>query len=280
MKKCPKVISLNHHINCVLDYKVEYEEVLDNLAHKKIKLLKMKQAAEKIQNHKVTLTSQDVDKMLDLKVDKMKSNKKNTKAFKEDGKVDYDNKEENDDNEDAPELLGEDEMLEIEDDEEGEELEDDSDLEDIEDNLEDDEELEDGDVEELENEDLENISYYSDDNEEGKKEDNDSEDDENNDDELRIQSEELVSDEDEEIPEKNIHGFLEPENLLTYKKTYREKAIDFKNQQKVEYKHQRNKTKGGGTTNKEKLKNKPLMMVIGKKRKIVSEKLVLFTYIY
>ena len=230
----------------MLDYRVEYEEVLDNLAHKKIKLLKMKQTAEKIQNHKVNLTTTDVDKMLGLPVDNKKT--KVNKKYKED------------------EVNEEDEDME----EEGEEFdEDDSDLEEIEDeDLEDGEEeedddeeleIEDQDLAELENEELENQSYNSDDNEGSPA--------------LEILSEELKSDSDEEIATKNVHGFLEPENLLTYKKTYREKSADLKNQEKEQYKHKR-KAKNGGKTNREQKKNKPIMMVIGKKKRIQSEKMV------
>jgi hypothetical protein len=233
---------------------VEYEEILDNLAHKKIKLLKMKQAAEKIQNHKVNLTNQDIDKMLDVPVEKKRRSSRTEKKVYEEDKAD----EEGDDLEDMSF------------DGEGEELEDDSDMEEIEDGDldneeeegdDDDEELEEGDLKELANEDLENVSYYSDDEEKPRGK-------------YVIESDELISDEDEEILERNIHGFLEPENLLTYKKTYREKSADLKNQTKEEYKHHRKKQKLGGTTNKEKEKGKPLMMVISKKRRLVSDKMV------
>lgn len=70
------------------------------------------------------------------------------------------------------------------------------------------------------------------------------------------------SDEDEE---GNVHGFVDPNNLLTYKKRYRDKIEELRNQQKEKYEHRR-KEKAGGKTNKEKLKNKPLMMVLAKKK--------------
>ena len=56
---------------------MEYHEILDNLQHRKIKLLKMRQAAEKIQNRKVDLTDVDVDKMLGVHVNT--TNKKSMK---------------------------------------------------------------------------------------------------------------------------------------------------------------------------------------------------------
>ncbi len=68
-----------------------------------------------------------------------------------------------------------------------------------------------------------------------------------------------------EDDERNVHGFINPNNLLTYKKRYREKIEELRNQQKEKYEHRR-KEKAGGKTNKEKLKSKPLMMVLSKRK--------------
>lgn len=73
-----------------------------------------------------------------------------------------------------------------------------------------------------------------------------------------------MSDEDDE--QENVHGFVNPDKLLSYKKRYREKIEELRNQQKEKYTHNR-KDKAGGKTNKEKLKNKPLMMVLNKKKR-------------
>ena len=70
-----------------------------------------------------------------------------------------------------------------------------------------------------------------------------------------------------EEEEENVHGFVDPNNLLTYKKRYREKIEELRNQQKEKYQNNR-KVKSGGKTNKEKLKNKPLMMVLNKRKGI------------
>jgi hypothetical protein len=75
----------------------------------------------------------------------------------------------------------------------------------------------------------------------------------------------MKSNSSEEDDEVNVHGFVDPNNLLTYKKRYREKIEELRNQQKEKYEHRR-KEKGGGKTNKEKLKNKPLMMVLAKRK--------------
>ena len=69
----------------------------------------------------------------------------------------------------------------------------------------------------------------------------------------------------EDSDEENVHGFVDPNKLLTYKKRYREKIEEMRNQEKEKYKHNR-KEKMGGKTNKEKLKNKPLMMVLNKRK--------------
>ena len=75
----------------------------------------------------------------------------------------------------------------------------------------------------------------------------------------------MISNQSESEEEGNVHGFVNPNQLLTYKKRYREKIEELRNQQKEKYEHRR-KEKAGGKTNKEKLKNKPMMMVISKKK--------------
>ena len=74
----------------------------------------------------------------------------------------------------------------------------------------------------------------------------------------------MRSDSEDENSE-NVHGFIDPGKLLTYKKRYREKIEEMRNQEKEKYKHNR-KEKAGGKTNKEKLKSKPLMMVLNKRK--------------
>ena len=91
-------------------------------------------------------------------------------------------------------------------------------------------------------------------------------------DKLSINTDELKSNPSEE-DEENAHGFVDPEALQTYRKRFTEKKEMLKNQEKEKYVHNR-KEKVGGQTNKEKLKNKPMMMVIPKKRKQVQDKLI------
>jgi hypothetical protein len=85
---------------------------------------------------------------------------------------------------------------------------------------------------------------------------------------LEIDSDELKSnsEDDDEMDDVNNHGFLEPEELKTYRLRRREKRDLLKNQEKEEYKPTR-KQKTGGKSNKEKLKNKPMMMVLGKRKR-------------
>merc|ERR1712096_89173 len=68
-------------------------------------------------------------------------------------------------------------------------------------------------------------------------------------------------------------GFVDPSQINTYRKRFSEKKDALKNQEKEKYQHNRKK-KIGGETNKEKLKNKPLMMVIGKKRRQQQDNLI------
>jgi ABC-type Zn uptake system ZnuABC Zn-binding protein ZnuA len=42
-----------------------------------------------------------------------------------------------------------------------------------------------------------------------------------------------------EEEEENVHGFVDPNNLLTYKKRYREKIEELRNQQKEKYQNNR-----------------------------------------
>ena len=91
-------------------------------------------------------------------------------------------------------------------------------------------------------------------------------------DEYALDTDELKSRSSDTEDENGPHGFIDPASINTYRKKFNEKKDQLKNQEKEEYSHQR-KQKGGGKTNKEKLKNKPLMMIIPKKRKQVQEKL-------
>lgn len=218
-------------------YRMELDTILDDAQLKKLRLLKMKYAAEKVQRKKVDISENDMEEML---------GRKRKRTYKEDEEV-KEGEVEEDDGEELEELESMEEGEECEELEDDEEGEDDEELEELED-------MEEGEeAEELE-----------DDDEEGE---------ELKEDEIEIDSEELKNMSDEkEDDEDNNHGFLNPENLLTYKKKYTEKADQLKNEEKEQYKHTR-KPKAGGLTNKQKLKSKPMAMVINKKRH-VQEKVV------
>ena len=218
--------------------KYDYETLLDNNQLKKIKLLRAKYNAEKIQHKKIKLNDDQLEEYLEDKPIKKTKNYAEDKLTDEELKI----SEENDEGESV--IEEDDEM------DEGEELED------IEgEEFEDDEDENEGekDIPDNENEKI-NIDI-------------------DNEDEIVISSNELKSNESEDDDQPNIHGFVDPGDLLTYRKRYNEKKDQLKNEEKVEYKHQRSKHKGGGTTNKEKLKNKPLMMVVPKKRREAKIKL-------
>jgi hypothetical protein len=211
---------------------MEYDVVLDDKQLKKLKVLKLKYNAEKVQRKNLGITKDDINDMAG-----------------EEG-----------DNEEEFEL---------------EELEDAGDEEEeYEEGEEDENSEEEGDIDENENENENDANNPEDNEDEG-----DIEYDENLDDNLlplhesdlednlELDSEELKTGSDEDGDEENVHGFIDPNvQLLTYRKRYREKKDDLKNEEKEKYTYNR-KQKIGGTSNKEKMKFKPLMMVMPKKRR-------------
>lgn len=223
---------LKKHDNLPKDYRMEYEEILDDKQLKKLKILRMKYNAEKIQNRKINLSKNEIDGMAGVDEEKEKENNEN------DSEDDYEEIESK----------------------EGEEMEDLEDLEDLEEleNLS--EEL-DGEGSEIEFEEgkphpkIPDLSL----NEPGE------------DDDLsisQISSDELKSNKSDEESEEN-NEFVEGD-FFTYKKRFNEKKETLKNEEKEKY-IRRKREKMGGKTNKEKLKNKPLMMVMPKKRKTTQQ---------
>lgn len=210
------------------EYKMEYEEILDDKQLKKLKALKLKYNAEMIQHKKTGITDKDINEMVGEK------------------------------NEDEDEIdKGNEADEEFEEDEDGEEGEGEDEIEDEELEMIEDEEL---DEEEDDNEELEEIE----DNEE-MEEDNDISLSEHSNEEIELDSDEIDNSDDDNEDEENPHGFVDPEVLEYIHKTRAEKKEALKNQEKVQFKVTR-KQKSGGKTNKEKLKNKPLMMVLPSKR--------------
>lgn len=140
--------------------------------------------------------------------------------------------------------------------EQGEQEEEEGELEEIEDEEEGEFEDEEGEFEELEEEEGLLEEYNDDDDEE-----------ENEEIELNSSEADLSINEDEmdDEDEENVHGFLDPSKLEQFKKTRRERIDELKNEEKEKYVRNQ-KEKKGGKTNKEKMKNKPLMMVLPKKR--------------
>ena len=219
---------LKKHEKLPDDYKMEYDVILDDMQLKKLKVLKMKFNAEKVQNKKINLSRGDINGMV--------------------GAEDEDSYADGEDNEDIEEDF---------EDYEGEDLED-MEGEEIEDN--EGEEL----VQEGEEIQQQELSLHESDAEEELEEEEDM---------YAIDSEELKSQSEELEDEKHPHGFIDPEQINTYRKRFNEKKDQLKNEEKEVYHHQR-KQKIGGQTNKEKLKNKPLMMIIPKKRREGKDKLV------
>jgi protein SDA1 len=229
---------LKRHENLPKDYKMEYDVILDDMQLKKLKVLKMKFNAEKVQNKKINLNRRDINEMVgDESV----------------GDQDEDEEHNFADGEDDEDEEFEDLNEEIEDD--GEEIEDIN--EEIEEN-------DDQGQEQDEDEDEDNVELSLQESEQESS---------NSDNPYALDSDELKSPSEESEDEKHPHGFIHPEQINTYRKKFNEKKELLKNQEKEKYEHQR-KQKGGGQTNKEKLKNKPLMMVIPKKRRQVQDKLV------
>ena len=222
------------------DYKMEYEEVLSEKQLKQLKVLKIKYAAELIQHKKIK--NEDVIK--DVKKEKEQNDKN---LDEEDNK----NEEEIEDDEEMEEIDDEN-IEEIEDEEEGKEIE-----EDINDNEEGNESKKEN-ILELDEVDLEEINE-----------------DEVNEEDIELDDDELNQEEDEESESFNkIQGFIDPDNLKAYRLTRRERRDRMKNEknekgkekEKEKHRLQKRKRENASTTNIEKLKNKPMAMVMPKKR--------------
>ena len=251
------------------DYKMDQEEILDEKQLKKLKALKIKYEAELLQHRKVGITDQDINDMVGDK-----------KKFNEDNENNENNNEENE--------------IEDEDNEELEEIEDDDneELEEIEDD--DNEELEEIEDEEDEKKEKEKEKEIKDNKKENKKEKKNEDEEEENWDQFELeeisddknipldeeQSEEIELSESEISPsnessEIDDQGFIDPENLKNYRLTRREKFDKIRSQKNEKEKYKVNrKEKNGGKTNKEKLKNKPYMMVKNKRLRDIEIKKV------
>ena len=209
------------------EYKMEYEEILSDKQLKQLKALKIKYAAELIQHKKIK--DEDVIKNLPKNNNKENNN----------------NEENSNDNEEEMEELDDEDLEEIED-EEGEELEDDNSN-----NLEEKEEENsnnENEEEELEGLELEEI-------EDGEEES------------IELDDDELEQEEESEESFNKIQGFVNPEELNEYKRTRRERIDEIRNAQKEKFVlNKKRKRENTSKTNAEKLKFKPLAMVMPKKR--------------
>ena len=230
------------------DYKMEFEEILSEKQLKKLKALKIKYAAELIHHKKI----KDEDVIKGVKKEKSNQENKNIEN-KEENK----NQEENENEEDFEDLE------EIEDEEEMEEIEDSNNEEE-------------GEIEE-------DIINFEEDNENEKKTDNiieldeddmeEIDEDEANEEDIELDDDELEQDEDEESESFNKkQGFIDPENLKAYRLTRRERRDKMKYENKIEKEKEKHggpkktKRENASTTNREKLKNKPMSMLMPKKR--------------
>ena len=218
------------------EYRMECEELLTEKQLKQLKALKIKYAAELIQHKKIK--DEDV-----------------IKSVPKDKKENINNDEDDDNNE---EFEGDEELEEIDDDndeeiEEGEEIEDDNEEgEEIEDdNLNNNKEEEKNDNN-LSQEDLGlELEEIEDDEEES----------------IELDDEELEQEEESEEDFNKIQGFVNPEELNAYHKTRRERIDEIKNTEKEKFVlNKKRKRENTSMTNKEKLKKKPLAMVMPKKR--------------
>lgn len=88
-------------------------------------------------------------------------------------------------------------------------------------------------------------------------------------------------DEESEEEDDNPHGFIQNNQIAYYKYSKTELKADKKRvkEEKDKFKHKPKDKTGGGTTNKEKQRLKPLMMVRFKKNKIRSNEKQLKTKI-
>ena len=218
------------------DYKMEYEEILSEKQLKQLKALKIKYAAELIQHKKIK--DEDVIKG----AEKVKNKKDNEEEKNPENN--NDDEEEIEDNEEMEEIEDDEEMEELEDDEEGEEIEEDNNNDENEGN---------------ENEEMLNLD-------EAELEEIDE--DEANEESIELDDDELEQDEESESFYKN-QGFINPENLMTYRYTRKERRDKMKNEQNEKEKFKLNrkrKREDVSKTNKERDKNKPMAMVMPKKR--------------
>ena len=214
------------------EYKMEYEELLSDKQLKQLKALKVKYAAELIQHKKIK--DEDVIK-----------NVPKQKKEKEDGNEDNEEIEEIEDGEELEEIEDDEELEEIEDDEnennqnEKEENNDDNNNEEEENN--DDDNLEGLELEEIEDDEAEES--------------------------IELDDEELEQEEESEESFNKIQGFVNPEELKAYKRTRKERIEEIRNAQKEKFVlNKKRKRENTSKTNKEKLTNKPLAMVMPKKR--------------
>jgi protein SDA1 len=214
------------------EYKMEYEELLSDKQLKQLKALKVKYAAELIQHKKIK--DEDVIK-----------NVPKQKKEKEDGNEENEEIEEIEDGEELEEIEDDEELEEIEDDEnennqnEKEENNDDNNNEEEENN--DDDNLEGLELEEIEDDEAEES--------------------------IELDDEELEQEEESEESFNKIQGFVNPEELKAYKRTRKERIEEIRNAQKEKFVlNKKRKRENTSKTNKEKLTNKPLAMVMPKKR--------------
>ena len=229
------------------DYKMDQEEILDEKQLKKLKALKIKYEAELLQHRKVGITDQDINDMVGDK-----------KKFNEDNENNENDNEENEIEDDDNE-----ELEEIED-EEDEKKEKEKEKE-IKDNKKENKKEKKNEDEEEENWDGFELEEISDDKNIPL--------DEEQSEEIELSESEISpSNESSEIDDQ---GFIDPENLKNYRLTRREKFDKIRSQKNEKEKYKVNrKEKNGGKTNKEKLKNKPYMMVKNKRLRDIEIKKV------
>ena len=285
------------------EYKMECEEILDERQLKKLKALNLKYSADLIQHRKIN-ADEIIGTIRGEKVKKSKKKEEDEGELADDEESEIDEDEELEDNGDNGDTKDNKDIEGNSENDEGndgenidnvEEMEDVEDVEDMED-MEDIEDMEDREVsEEDDSEDItdkDNIKnnqrkmrVKSNENEVKKKnktlnldenlEEIEGEENEESE-EIELDEDDLEQEEDEEG--ENAHGFIEPEQLETYVKTRRENLDELRNrgEQKEKYKlNHKRKREDVGKTNKEKLKNKPMSMLVPKKRlqsKINSDK--------
>ena len=263
---------LKAHEGIDQDYKMEANQLLTDDQLKKLRVLRLKQNAEAVQSIKLNL---NIDKMLgDEATSKSKKRKQYEENLKTKNEEELDEEDEDEDKEyvEEGEEEGEEEEEEEEDGEEEEEEEE--------------EEVDDIDREGEELKLKEKSEEEGDDEKEG--DDNSVLDISENSEILSYHSENSMNSEQkllskkrqakqdlEEILEDALnssqmdeesedHGFMNENEIDTYKKTYREKRDDLKNVEKEEFKMNRKSKKKGGKTNFENRKNKPMSMIIHK----------------